>query len=176
MGYESMCTMIENSDKIHDVFKDFVKSLETYEVVGGSDAANLGVAKHRFDSLSKRLGRYCGKILAVISTAEWVRIHRAGRKEAKSAEAFLSGINMKSFLLLSMMADAADEGYMFTLYCDDESCDVALMCDEISVFLSNGAYLWERAGCLETTGYTSFALRLCKTVRVINTKKAACPS
>eukprot|EP00969_Alexandrium_andersonii_P118184 5227604-Alexandrium_andersonii.AAC.1 len=70
------------------------------------------------------------------------------------------------------MADASDEGYLFTLYCDNEECDTALLCDELQVFMDNGAFLWEQGGRLATEGCAKFGLQACREVRIVNTSKA----
>ena len=40
-------------------------------------------------------------------------------------------------IMLGMMADAADEGYMLTAFCDDGDMDLSSQVEEIGIFVEN---------------------------------------
>lgn len=138
MSKNSIVSVIHNSLVFSQWFDDFVKALGPTECIGGA-VSNLGMAKHRFNSLGKRLGRFVGKFWAVVQTAERIRITRTGSKgsEATTAIDFLDTFSPEEFILLSMMADAADEGYVFTCFCDDEEMDIALQSEEVAAFVQH---------------------------------------
>ena len=117
------------------MFEFYCSQDESDDAIAG-DIRNLGMAKHRFASLRKRLGRFVGKVNAVLATAVWVQTNRPnGSKEFKSAQALLSTLDSHSYLLLSMMADAADELGLLVLWCDKEDMDLASMSSFVTLCL-----------------------------------------
>ena len=167
LGKKSICTIIHNSKHLSDQFDSFVKSLNPSEYVGGR-TSNLGVATHRFDSISKRLGRFVGKFYAVALFADWLRVNRVGTVEAKIGTAFLAEVTEEEFILLAMMGDASDEAYMLTLYADDEEMDITAETAELAVFMNNIEYLFLDRGCVVAHGYTAWAIGVCKTPKMLN--------
>eukprot|EP00969_Alexandrium_andersonii_P175713 7769497-Alexandrium_andersonii.AAC.1 len=72
---------IANSLTVSEWFADAVKPTDKQDMIAGG-ARNVGMAKHRFASVSKRLGRFVGKFVAVLEVARKIRVARAGRGEA----------------------------------------------------------------------------------------------
>ena len=171
IGQGSIVEIISNSQYFTDMFADEVKSLHAEECVAG-DVRNLGMAKHRFSSLTKRLGRFVGKLLAIFRVAERVRSLRRGRVEAQHAERFLGSLLPEHLVQLAMMADAADEAYTLTTFFDDESADTSLQADEVAMFVENCEYLFVEGKVINTCGYTAFAMSVLKHPRVLNVAKA----
>ena len=86
---------IENSITFHGLFEDVVKQTPEENQIAGL-VSNLGMAKHRFSSLSKRLGRFVGRLNAIFQTAEMIRIVRRGKDEAKMACDFFKEFTLNS--------------------------------------------------------------------------------
>ena len=174
LGSQSVTSIIANSPHLTDIFTSCVKILSSEDSIPG-DAFNVGVAKHRFNSISKRLGRFVGKLCAIFQTAEKIRHLRHGKEEARQAEQFLAKFSEEDYVMLAMMADAADEAYVFTAYCDDEEADTSLQADEVAIFVENCRFLFTDGQCKHVQGYTSFAIDQLKQPRVLNISKGKVP-
>ena len=107
-----------------------------------------GMPKHRFASLSKRLRRVIGNILANFVTAHWGRRQRRGKPEGKICESFLDEITLTAepFAQLSMIADFVDETDVSNNFHDDPNSDLALHVEETMDFLSNTKFLFVEEG------------------------------
>ena len=163
-------TIIRNSQHIRQIFQELVEALTPSETTAGS-TSNLGVAKHRFDSMSKRLGRAVAKWVAMIKLAEWLRINRAGKVEAAHAQWFLLNFDAEPLLMMALMSDAADEGYCLTTFCDSERVDCALMSSEVTAMVQHCDYLFMQEGVFKVDGFTPFALQSWKVVRSVNARR-----
>ena len=170
MGKRSIVNLISNSIALSDIYESCVKVLSDDDSVPG-DTFNLGIATHRFSSLSKRLGRFVGKIFAVFQTAEKMRHVRSGKPEAKQAELFLRSFSEEQYIMLSMMADASDEAYVFTAYCDDEDADTSLQAEEVAIFVDNCRFLFAEGQCKQVSGFTRFAIEQLRKPRLLNIGK-----
>ena len=170
LGKKSIVQVIENSHVFIAWFKGAVASLGQDDAIAG-DVFNLGMAKHRFISIKKRLGRLIGKYLAVFSVAEKIRVARPGKPESEVAVRFLQDFGPEQFLQLAMLADAADESYVYTMFADDEEMDLALQADEVAVFLDHVRYLFNEGACFSVEGHTKFAIQQLKKVRILNIGK-----
>ena len=149
LGSSSIVSVIENSHVFSEWFKAAVATTPGKEDSLGGEEWNLGMAKHRYISIKKRLGRLIGKFSAVISVAEKIRVARPGKAEASHAEAFLREFGEEEFLQLSMLADASDEAYVYTMFADDEGMDIALQAEEVASFVDRIRYLFkDDEGCL----------------------------
>ncbi len=84
MGKESVVSTIDHSPNLSDQFHIHVKQDQNSI---GARVKNLGYAKHRYSSIQKPLGRWVLWIEAMISTANWIRHARNGRKEGRRDEA-----------------------------------------------------------------------------------------
>ena len=172
VGQYSIVQVIQNSDQFRSWFEAAVQSLDPESSIGGGGCFNLGMAKHRFISVKKRLSRFIGKYLAVFQVAEQIRMRRAGKAEAQVAVNFLDGFGAEQFLQLAMMADAADEAYMYGSFADDEQMDLALQASEVAIFIENINYLFVGEQCLVVEGHTKFARDQLKEVKLLNVSKA----
>jgi hypothetical protein len=159
----SMVNVIENSHIFKAKFKDCV---EQSKHSFGIHVKNLSLAKHRFDSTQKPVGRMILFMDAVISVALFILARRArSSREGKIAEDFLRGLTMEDYIQLAMMADAGDETIMLVRLCDCEDFDPATTTHEIAQFRKRIVYLFQQGGCLRTEGYTLFAMNACRRVR-----------
>ena len=108
VGKGSLCSLIQHSPNLREVFTanvatmkedaDALAACPSDEGIGSDEdgdevdkAVNIGIAKHRFDSMSKRLRRTVKKIQPLISTADWAIIFRKGRKESTRAQQKFGG-------------------------------------------------------------------------------------
>ena len=159
----SMVNVIENSNIFKAKFQEFVQQ-STHSF--GIHIKNLSLAKHRFDSTQKPVGRMVLFMDAVISVALYIVAKRArSSREGKIAEDFLRGLTMEDYIQLAMMADAGDETIMLVRLCDSEDFDPATSTHELAEFKRRIMYLFQHGGCLRTEGYTLFAINACRRVR-----------
>ena len=122
---------MHHSPLLVELFASFVRQAGAEDHITGI-VRNLGIAKHRFNSVSKRLGRFVAKIYSVFGVAEWIRIHRKkGNNEWNIATQLLAELSMEDYLKLTMMADANDEAYVLTLFADREAADLSLQTNEV---------------------------------------------
>ena len=176
LGSSSIVSVIENSHVFSEWFKAAAATTVGNEDSLGGEVWNLGMAKHRYISIKKRLGRLIGKFSAVFAVAEKIRVARPGKAEASHAEAFLREFGEEQFLQLSMLADASDEAYVYTMFADDEGMDIALQAEEVASFVDRIRYLFKDEGCLAIDGYTKFAREQLQKVRVVNMAKDLPPA
>ena len=166
---QCICDLLHHSSVLADLFASFVKQAGEEDHITGI-VRNLGVAKHRFNSISKRLGRFIAKIYSVFDVCEWIRIHRKrSQKEWVIAAHLLAEFSMEDYLQLAMMADASDEAYVLTLFTDREDADLALQADEVGAFIQHIEHLFLQGGCAHVVGYTQLAMKKLKEVRILNT-------
>lgn len=142
--------------------------LLTASPIEGNRIRDLQSAKHRFASTQKPLGRFVLLMDALLATAHEIVGRRPGKAEAKHAYAFLELFNEEQYITLAMLADAGDEAAALVRFFDSETYDVALAPSEIRVFLERADLLFLQRGA-ETSGYTSYALKLMRgTARLVN--------
>ena len=158
---------MDNSSTFTEWFASDVKSVPEEDQIGGA-CHNLGMAKHRFVSLSKRLGRMVGKVRALFLTGERIRIVRAGKPEAKIACQFLEFYTEEEFLQSAMMADATDDTYCLTLFTDDDDMELTCTDDEVALYADHMEMMWVHGKCFEVAGYTKFAVELLANPFLIN--------
>ena len=100
---------------------------------------NLRLARQRFDSTQKPLGRLVLFMPAVLDVALKIASLRTG-EERGSANAFLTTLDSESVLQLSMLADAGDETLMLTRLVDTEEADPAKFPSECQNFLQESTF------------------------------------
>lgn len=160
---QTIVNVIENSHIFKAKFQEYV---ERSQHSFGIHVKNLSLAKHRFDSTQKPVGRMVLFMDALVSVALYILAKRARTsREGKIAEDFLRGLNMEDYIQLAMMADAGDETIMLVRLCDSEDFDPATSTHEIAEFKKRISYLFRCGGCLRTEGYTLFAIQACRRVR-----------
>ncbi|CAK9050989.1 Uncharacterized protein SCF082_LOCUS28045 [Durusdinium trenchii] len=156
LSSSSITQRIEHSNTFSDVFAKFCSKQESS--VDGSRIKNLKGQKNRFASFSKPLGRCCLFLDSVISTANWIAVQRRGGEEAHDALSFLDFLNEERCLMLSLMAEAADECVSLIRVFDTEAYDVASIHWEISAFVNRLNYLFCEEGVWEI-GYVKEMLQ-----------------
>ena len=143
LGKESLVHVVDYSQVIKNVFAALVSREEDTHT---GRIRNLGYAKHRFNSIQKPLSRLVLHISAMVGTATWIRRHRAGRKEANVADAFLQKLNAETYMLLALMADAMDECMLLNRLCDSEDVDKAVLVFEVGRFTKHLNFLFVQRG------------------------------
>ena len=128
---------------------------------------DLQLAKQRFDSTQKPMGRFVLNFEALVLTAAQVATRRAGKPEGFAAEEFLVySSNLEHLVQMAMLADAGDEGMLFTRFCDSENMDVSMISEEVSTFLARITALFVQ-GKAPQLGYTQLMLQTVRTVKLV---------
>ena len=83
---DSVCQIIHHKKALTDVWQHAVEKMQSNI---GNNIRNLGMAKHRLESVSKPIGRFVIYLEATVATATWAMHKRQGRSEAGSMAAFL---------------------------------------------------------------------------------------
>lgn len=150
--------LVQHSPDIQATFQKHVQAMSDCPI-NGRRIRNLQYAKHRFDSLSKPLGRFILLFGAVWATACELLVTRAGRKPAQRAKAFLNEITVEATVQLAMLADAGHEALVVTRFHDTEAYDAAEISSCLSAFVHKIDLLFLQRGCKET-GFTQHALKM----------------
>jgi hypothetical protein len=150
----SITSLIQNSATFQEWFANAVSSLEQQPgSVVSERIRNLRLARQRFDSTQKPLGRFVLFMPAVLDVALKIASLRTG-EERGSANAFLTILDSESVLQLSMLADAGDETLMLTRLVDTEEADPAKFPSECQDFLQRVLALFGDGEACWHTGYT----------------------
>ena len=153
-GPYSIVQKIDHSPSLRDEFQKFVKDTD-----GTPNVKNVRGALHRAHCLQKTLGRATVHIDALIGVAEHVIVNRVG-DPVKHCRQFLDALNDETYLMLGLMADAADEVMIFKEFVDDETMELASSVDELRQLIDRLKHLFlgPRGACLQS-GYAAFALK-----------------
>ena len=128
---------------------------------------DLQLAKQRFDSTQKPMGRFCLSFEAIVLTSMQIATRRAGKPEGKAAIGFLHFCSdLEHVLQMGMLADAGDEGMMFTRFCDSETMDLAMVSYEIRKFLHRIKVLFIDGHAVHL-GYTKVMLTAVQAVKLV---------
>lgn len=160
----SIVRMIENSAVLSVKFHEYCQAMESAPVCG-KRIRSLSFAKQRFDSVAKPLGRGILFWEAVLQTAIWCTIHRRGKEECKTAEAFLDWISETKLILLGMCADCADAALGLVRSFDSEEHDPAVMHLQADRFLGELHYLFNQGCVFRAEGYCQHILTQLRTPR-----------
>ena len=124
----------------------------------GTHIKSLSLAKHRFDSTQKPLGRTVLNFRAYMGMAIKIERVRKGTDEQKCMRIFLCWVTVKKCMILAMLADAGDEAVMLVRVFDEEQADASEIAHVVWHFIKHIKYLFVDAGCL-SSGYTQFMLK-----------------
>ena len=121
----AICSWVQHSEQLKEAFNanvlvlkedaeaDAEDMLDDDDEIALEDAdgsVSVGVAKHRFDSLAKRLRRVVRKVQALIATPDWMIRFRAGKPEADYAKRTVQmKLDDECFKTWAFMAEAAEE-------------------------------------------------------------------
>lgn len=116
----SVAQVIENSDCFACWLQNHISTMEGAGKFG-TRICNLRAAKHRFESFSKPMARICLYLPAVLQTMHDIAARRDTQSVGKWAKEWLELACPKDFVLLAMLADAADESMALVRFTDNES-------------------------------------------------------
>lgn len=132
----SIAQRIQNSKLFAERFRANIIKVDS-ELGRSGRTKDLRAAKHRHESLSKPLGRCVLHIKALLLTAEQICNERRGRPEGQEAKHFFHQyVNEENLVLLSLMADAADENLSIIRFTDSEAMDSSTFESECFNFVS----------------------------------------
>ena len=120
LGEDAVASLIQYSGELKLWFQRYVE--EEAEKVGGC-VQSLTLAKHRFDSCQKPLGRCCLHLCAVMAFAISVAKNRSSEKAGRAMVAFLTWVTPFHWVCLAMLADAGDEAIQLIRVFDEEHAD-----------------------------------------------------
>ena len=151
-GKHSIVAAIENSFLFKNRFEHHV-SRSTSEVK--SVVRSLSLAKQRFDSTQKPIGRFVLWFFPLLQTIVEISRERRGEDSGDKASAFLAYITEEIVLQIAMLADAGDEGEQLVRQFDSESAASEEIGMNINNFLTKVCALFvsDEPVCV-LTGYT----------------------
>jgi len=156
VGAGSITQLIDNSP----VFKAMWQKTQAYNsIITGKGLRSLSASQVRFSRQGKPLGRMCLFIESIIVVAVQI-VEIRGRTESSGAKAawFLENIDADKVLLLSMMADAADEVSGLLRLCD-KGLDTADLLQHVGDFVSKVDFLFGNHGVFHVAGFTEFTIK-----------------
>eukprot|EP00435_Cladocopium_sp_Y103_P066425 s1005_g28.t1 len=153
---DSMISTIQFSDVLGSAFEQFTRKLCSRRL------RNLQFRKHRFNSVQRPTGRCILCFKAVLATSIFASTHRHGERDGARAERFLEYINERRLILLSMMADAADEVSVLVRYLDSGNYDLAGLVSELQQFVGRVSSLFLDGQC-RNSGYCEYMLATLQT-------------
>ena len=158
-GKDSMGQLIQHSDVFSEEYNKQVQDMEKNPMRhGGRWARNLRSCKHRLDSVWTPLGRASIFLHAFLMTCVVVAVRRKGKKEGKSATAFLEWVTTEHCVSLAMNADAGCEAHHFKGFWDSELYDACECADQIDVFTQIYYALFVK-GDVASIDYTAYMLK-----------------
>ncbi len=154
--------LIQHSPDVSHVFSEYCKQVATS--VRATRVRNLRMAKHRYDSLQRPLGRTILWMDAMLLTVIWYTVNRAKNEAARHCQLFLDWIDEEKIMLLAMMADGADEALSLVRFLDSETHDVAQVPLRCTTFVNRLNFLFVEGRCV-SFGYCAYAMELLQTPR-----------
>ena len=154
-GKHSITQLIHHSHVWSAHFASYVQDVEGRV---GQGIKNVKGAKHRHESAAKPRGRFVLYMDAYIQTAMHM-LHGRHDEVGKHASEFLAYLNEEVALQAAMLADATDEGLLFTRALDNEDTDPAELQVLVEDFLTTLQSLFEDQECINVEGtYTHFMM------------------
>lgn len=122
---------------------------------------SMSLARQRFDSTQKPIGRFCLYLIPLLTTSIEMAREKKGEEAGMRAIAFLAFCTEETLLLISMIADAGDEGSMLCRSFDRELPASEELANEIATFITWITRLFDSAEpvCV-LTGYTHHMITL----------------
>jgi hypothetical protein len=154
-GKHSITQLIHHSHVWSAHFASYVQDVENKV---GQGIKNVKGAKHRHESAAKPRGRLVLYMDAYIQTAIHM-LHGRHDEVGKHASEFLGYLNEEVALQAAMLADATDEGLLFTRALDNEDTDPAELQVMVENFLTTLQSLFDDQECINVEGtYTHFMM------------------
>jgi len=158
---DSMAQLIQHSHDLKLIFQESVEATSG-DAILSTKFKNLRSAKHRFETQITPASRVVLGIDAYLLFAVKVSVIRKGEREGRAAVAFLNAFSTggdgKTFILLAMMADAGVEALVLIRFMDTGDMVIEDLCAEIEAFLDRIVWLFHHGGCFKIAGHTAYAL------------------
>lgn len=158
-GKHSIVAAVENSFLAKNRFEHHVSRCSN---VVESSIRSLSLAKQRFDSTQKPLGRFCLFLQPFLSTViEMAREKKNDDQNGIRAQAFLAYINEEILMQVAMLADAGDEGAQLCRTFDVELPASEELAASVDGFIMKISCLFagDEPACL-LTGYTHHMMNI----------------
>lgn len=157
-GKDSIVAAVENSLLLKNRFEAHIARDSAPTVK--SRIRSLSLAKQRFDSTQKPLGRFVLYLLPFLTTVIELSREKKGEENGMRATAFLAYINEEILLQVGMLADAGDEGGQLCRSFDRELPASEELASVLESFREKITCLFcaDEPVCL-STGYTYHMLR-----------------
>jgi hypothetical protein len=164
-GKQSITALIMNSHDFQGWLQTNCESCESELVV---TSLSTGTKKHRFDTTQKPTALAVLQHEGRIKTAMQISAIRRGSSEALCADYFLlyiSGtLGIRRCLMLSMLAEAGDEGMLPVRKSDKEMPDPSDVAFTLDTFVRHVQYLFLEGNCVKH-GYVKHMIkRLCRPI------------
>ncbi len=161
---KSIMQSIEHSLVWKATFERYIQDIENRV---GVRVRNVRAAKHRHKSYAKPRGRFVLYLDAFIMVAEHMAAYLSGA-EREGAARFLNFLDEESAMQAAMLADASDEGLLFTRLLDQEDTDMAELQSIAEHFVQKLEHLFIKGECMSLPGYTQYMATNLKQVRLLH--------
>ena len=152
----SIIRLIQNSQEFRDLMKTNIDKLGKQQV--GHRVCNFQFAAHRYDSVSKPIGRAVHHFRALLTTATQIANLRTDLS-ARFAASFLSWLNSERALQLAMVADAASHAILLTRLADNEKMRTEEFAWRLEEFLCKMKMLFVDTEC-QRFGYVQYIMKV----------------
>ncbi|CAJ1437841.1 unnamed protein product [Effrenium voratum] len=149
----SVVRRIHNSPHLSTIFAQYCQQMNDAPL-RGARIKNLSVAKQRFASISKPVGRRVLYLEALLNTIVWILVNRGpSTDEGKLAIEFLEVMGEEQLVLAGMISDLSDECMRLVRYFDGDY-DLAGTCVQLKCFMVRIHFLVNQGRIFDTVGYT----------------------
>ncbi|CAJ1385832.1 unnamed protein product [Effrenium voratum] len=149
----SVVRRIHNSPHLSTIFAQYCQQMNDAPLTGAR-IKNLSVAKQRFASISKPVGRRVLYLEALLNTIVWILVNRGpSTDEGKLAIEFLEVMGEEQLVLAGMISDLSDECMRLVRYFDGDY-DLAGTCVQLKCFMVRIHFLVNQGRIFDTVGYT----------------------
>lgn len=159
LNKKALVRVVQNSEVFRSWLHQNLKRRQEERI--SAKANDFGYAAHRFNSMTKPLGRAVHNIFALVDTAMQITKSRSGH-EAEACADWLDHISTEGIVQLAMLADAAHESLKVTRFFDRETCPSECASAELESYVTKITYLFV-AGRVVEHGFTVWVLNLLRT-------------
>lgn len=137
------------------------------ESVVAKRASNLRAAKHRFESITKPLGRMLLQMHEFMDVVQDIILRKTDGTSVLCV-AWVQSLSAEKLVQLAMLADASDELLILTRALDCEAVDISTIHEVVDNCLRTLEALFAKSMCLSVIGYTKHVMDLLAHARVFH--------
>ena len=152
----SIVRLIQHSQEFKELMKTNIDNMGKQQV--GHRVCNFQFAAHRYDSVSKPIGRAVHHFRALLTTATQIANLRTD-SSAQTAVSFLAWLNSERAIQLAMVADAASHAMLLTRLADNEKMRTEEFAWRLEEFLCKMKMLFIDTEC-QRFGYVQYILKV----------------